>query len=105
MAQPRSKTRKLRAKSRRPTVRDVQAAWHSKISKSAKQLRRTEADSRVPEMPEERAKLNARKVGEDFAIAVSPTGTDHRPRRRVTPRLARPRAKAPVVGKPKSVKV
>jgi hypothetical protein len=52
-------------------------------------------------MPEEQAKSRSRRVGEDAAVSVSPTGTKHRPLKRKTPRLARSRAKSPAIGRQK----
>jgi hypothetical protein len=53
-------------------------------------------------MPEEQAKSRSkRRVGEQAAISVSPTGTKHRPLKRKTPRLARSRAKSPAIGRQK----
>jgi hypothetical protein len=68
----------------------------------AKQRRRSHAETRVPEMPEEQAKMRSRRVGEDRAVIVSPTGTKHRPLKRRVVRTARSRAKSPSIGRQKS---
>jgi hypothetical protein len=72
-----------------------------KTNRSAKQLRRSEARSRVPEMPEEQAKSRGGRVGEGRALISSPTGTKHRPIRKPMPRLAKSRAKSPSIGRQK----
>jgi hypothetical protein len=74
----------------------------AKLNLSAKQIRRNEERSRVPEMPEEESKRRSGgRVGESFAIAVSPTGTKHFPLKRRVPRVVRSRAKTPSIGRQK----
>jgi hypothetical protein len=52
-------------------------------------------------MPEEQAKSRSKRVGEQRAVIVSPTGTKHKPIKRKMPRLARSRAKSPAIGRQK----
>lgn len=56
-------------------------------------MRRNEPRWDVPEMPEEQQKARAgrgNRSGEDYSVAISPTGTQqHQPQRRRMPRLAR----------------
>ena len=74
----------------------------AKINRSAKSVRRNAERSRVREMPEEQAKRRTGgRVGESFAIAVSPTGTKHFPLERKVPRVVRSRAKSPSIGRQK----
>jgi hypothetical protein len=70
-------------------------------NRSAKHTRRSRARTRVTEMPEEQAKARSKRVGEQGAVIVSPTGTKHRPIKRKVPRLARSRAKSPAIGRQK----
>jgi hypothetical protein len=74
---------------------------HTQVKRSGKRLPRNRGRSRVTEMPEEQAKARTRRVGEEDAIIVSPTGTKHRPIKRKTPRVARSRAKSPSIGRQK----
>jgi len=104
MPQPitRNKTRKQRSQRRRPNRgREVGAANRAQSNRSTKELRRSEGRSRVTEMPEEQAKSRSKRVGEQRAVIVSPTGTKHRPVKKPMPRLARSRAKSPSTGRQK----
>jgi hypothetical protein len=120
MPQPttRNKHRKRMTQRRRVDEHGVRGAYRLKSNRSAKQLRRTEASSRVLEMPEEQKRARGRaeaqpvapklaqaKPEEDYALAVSPTGTQqHQPQQHPMPRLARSRAKSPAIGRSKSIK-
>jgi hypothetical protein len=104
MPQPttRNKTRKRRSQRRRPNRPDeVRAAGSRPGNRRQKQLRRSAGRSRVTEMPEEQAKSRSKRVGEQRAVIVSPTGTKHKPIKRKMPRLARSRAKSPAIGRQK----
>src|SRR5688572_19705693 len=104
MPQPttRNKTRKRRSQRRRPNRgQETSAAMRTESNRSAKQTRRSRGRSRVTEMPEEQAKARSKRVGEQRAVIVSPTGTKHRPIKRKVPRLARSRAKSPAIGRQK----
>jgi hypothetical protein len=104
MPQPttRNKTRKRRSQRRRPNRgQEASAAMRTQSNRSAKHTRRSRARTRVTEMPEEQAKARSKRVGEQGAVIVSPTGTKHRPIKRKVPRLARSRAKSPAIGRQK----
>src|SRR5215217_5530083 len=101
--QTRNKSRKRTPKKRPAHGKASGRAYAAKSNRRAKQLRRNEARSRVPEMPGEQQRRRTPAKGEDFSIAVSPTGTQqHQPQARRAPRLAKSRAKSPSVGRTKS---
>ena len=108
MPQPRTrnKTRKRQTQRRRAThPREARASMRSNTKRDVQKARRAHERARVPEMPEEQAKQRTGTVGEAGAIAVSPTGTKHRPIRKPMPRMARSRAKSPSIGRQKQGRV